>query len=263
MEANKLMTARDAQRLLLRARVLAIHEASAGAYGSPRIHDALKDAGVNVSRKSVEKTMRLAGIAGARIRKRKAAAIDYAPNLLLVPDEQHGFPRRCFEVRSIDRVWLSDITQFLTPEGWLYLAAIIDLCSRRVVGWAMSETADVRLTLAALDMAAFARLPERGLVFHSDRGVQYSAAEFCARVKRYGFRQSMSAKGTCLDNAPMESFFATVKRETNLKDKSREEARAALAHYIAHVYNAVRKHSALGNVSPLQFENARRKRGTR
>lgn len=262
-EPVKLMTPVEARALLLRARVVQIHEASGGTYGSPRIHDALRDAGVCVSITSVETAMRAANISGSHKRKRESAPIDYPPNLLLHPDD-NGVIRRCFDVckltgrYGIDRVWTSDMTQVLTVDGWLYLAAVLDLHSRRMIGWAMSEAPNTRLTLAALSMAMSTRQPERGLIVHSDRGVQYSADEYRSTLARHGARQSMSRTASCLDNAPMESSFKTVKAETKLTGLSRADTRAELERYIR-FYNVTRKHSALGNVSPIQFEQARRK----
>lgn len=259
----KLMTPVEARALLLRARVVQIHEASGGTYGSPRIHDALRDAGVCVSITSVETAMRAANISGSHKRKRESTPIDYPPNLLLHPDD-NGIIRRCFDVSKltgrygIDRVWTSDMTQVMTLDGWLYLAAVLDLHSRRMIGWAMSETPNTRLTLAALSMAMSTRQPERGLIVHSDRGVQYSADEYRSTLARHGARQSMSRTASCLDNAPMESSFKTVKAETKLTGLSRADTRAELERYIR-FYNVTRKHSALGNVSPIQFEQARRK----
>lgn len=247
---DKPLTARVASELVLTERIAAIHAASEGRYGAPRVYDTLIDQGCEVPYRTVRRLMGAAGLSGTRERKRQTAEIDYAPNLLA----------RDFDVRRLDRVWAADITYVPTADGWLYLAAMLDLCSRRVVGWSMSTTADTRLALAALDMAVMDRLPERGLLHHTDRGVQYTAAEYQSALKRYGFRVSMSKRGNCLDNAVVESFFSTLKRELTRKlaRKPRSEVQAAIDHWIGCTYNATRKHSALGYVSPLQFERARR-----
>lgn len=254
-----LLAPSDAHLFLVRANIIAIHKASGGTYGSPRVYAVLRERGLHVSRKCVETIMREASIQGTRIRKRPGNEIDYPDNLLLETDPVHGFKRRNFKVHTLDTVWLSDVTYIPTSEGFLYLAAVLDLCSRRLVGWALGATQDVTLTLAALHAAAFSRLPERGLIVHSDRGSQYSAADYRQALACLGFRQSMSRLATCLDNAPMESFFGTVKRELRerLRNVNREQARAAIEGYIEH-YNLVRPHRSLGHVSPATFERARR-----
>lgn len=257
----KPLTAREAERMILLARIREIHEASGGAYGSPRVFETLRDAGVKVARRTVEAVMRDAKLQGAYHRKRKSTPIDYPPNLLLV-HEQRGdreFWRRCFDVRELDRVWVADITYFPTCEGFLYLALILDLCSRRALGWGMGCVIDARLALSALDMAMQARRPAHGLIHHSDRGSQYIANDYRDALAGYGATQSMSRTATCRDNAVMEANFGAFKRESGTHPSmTREQVRAALERFLA-FYNATRKHTSLGNLSPSQFEATRRK----
>jgi transposase InsO family protein len=163
---------------------------------------------------------------------------------------------RCFEVETPDTVWGGDITYVWTGEGWLYLAVLMDLCSRRIVGWSIKERLTGELTLEALDRALEARQPQPGLLHHSDRGSQYTAGAYQARLRRQSFAVSMSRRGDCWDNAPLESFFATLKKEL-LREATiatRLQARAAIFDYIEGFYNRRRLHSALGYQSPAQYE---------
>jgi transposase InsO family protein len=180
-------------------------------------------------------------------------------------DSAHGQPiapnvlARQFDVRGIpalDRVWVSDVTYVPTRAGWLYLATVLDLASRRVVGWAMRETLEVDLALSALRMALGARRPAPGLVHHSDRGVQYASAEYQALLAQHGMTCSMSRKGDCWDNAVAESFFATLELELIVKSdwRTRDEARRAIFRYIETWYNRARRHSTLAYLSPAQYE---------
>jgi transposase InsO family protein len=169
-----------------------------------------------------------------------------APNLL----------ERRFEPGCADRVWASDITYIRTQEGWLYLAPVMDLHSRRIVGWSMGSGLDHSLVAKALEMAIANRRPRRGLIHHSDRGVQYACGEYQRLLRAHGIRPSMSGKGDCWDNAPMESFFATLKTELTRGRtyRTREQARRDIFEYIEVFYNRRRMHSSLGYVSPVQFE---------
>lgn len=249
---DKPIDARAAREQALTERITAIHAASDGGYGAPRVHDVLRDQGIEVPHRTVRRLMTAAGLAGVRERKRRMAEHDYPANLLA---------RNFYEPR-LNRAWVGDITYVPTADGWLYLAVLLDLCSRRIVGWSMGTIADTRLTLAALDMAVMDRLPDAALIHHTDRGVQYIAAEYQAALRRYRMRASMSKRGNCLDNAVIESFFSTMKRELTrrMKGKPRAEVQAAIEYWIGCVYNVTRKHSTLGNVSPLQFEQAKRAR---
>ena len=188
--------------------IRASHEASHGRYGSPRVHAELRSQGRRIGRKRVARLMRGMGLAARRRRRFRRTtdsshAFPVAPNLL----------GRDFHAPAPDRVWLADITYLWTAQGWLYLAVVLDLFSRQVVGWAMADHLGHELAVAALDMAIARRRPAPGLVQHSDRGVQYAAHGYRRRLRDHAMICSMSRKGDCWDNAPMESFFATLKGE--------------------------------------------------
>lgn len=249
----------DAKRALV-ARLAEIDDAAEGAYGARRARRALADDAIHVSRRRVADLMRADGLVGAHARKRERAPTVYPPNLL----------RRRFAVARLNRVWVSDATQWLTADGWLYLAATSDLCSRRVVGYALGETVDTRLTLEALAMAVAARCPGSGLIHHSDRGSPYSSEGFRAALVAHGMRASMSASATCLDNAAAESLFSSSKREfaerlrrrfgRSVRQLSRDVVIAELIEYLAW-YDGERLHSSLGYLSPADYES--RPRGDR
>jgi transposase InsO family protein len=213
------------------------------------VHAELRAHGRRVSRKRVARLMRGMGLAARRRRRCRRTtdsrhAFPIAPNLL----------GRVFTAAAPDRVWLADLTYIWTAEGWLYLAVVLDLCTRRVVGWAMADHLGHELALAALDMAIARRRPAPGLIHHADRGVQYAAHGYRARLQAHGMLCSMSRKGDCWDNAPMESFFATLKGELiEAADyQTRDQARANVFHYIEGFYNRRRLHSALGYLTPEQ-----------
>jgi len=241
------------ERLMLNIRVA--HTRSTGTYGAPRIQRDLRDDGLAVGTKRVARLMRGAGLAGAPGRRGGPRTTDshhtdpVAPNVLA----------RQFAVaggRGLDRVWVSDLTYVPTREGWLYLAVVLDLASRRVVGWAMGPSLEVALALAALHMAINARHPRAGLLHHSDRGSQYACPEYAAVLRRHRMLASMSRKGDCWDNAVAESFFATLERELIARHdwRTHAEARHAIFCYIETWYNRVRRHSTLGYLSPVQYE---------
>ena len=228
-----------------------IHKESRTTYGSPRVHGELKKQGVRCSRKRVARIMRKKGLKARQKRKFKAttdSSHDYpiAPNLV----------NREFVVDVPNRVWVSDITYIWTDEGWYYLCVVLDLFSRMVVGWAMDSHITADLACGALSMAVMLRMPVEGLVFHSDRGVQYAAELFRDHLGTYKMVQSMSRKGDCWDNACAESFFATLKTEEvfHRKYRSREEARRFIFEYIAVFYNRYRSHSSLDFLSPEEYE---------
>lgn len=238
---------RDAQLLEMIRRT---HAASRGRYGRPRIQVELESLGVRTSGKRIARLMRSCGIRGKkRCRSRRVSAspgvLPAAPNVL----------KRRFTVRQPNRVWVSDITQVATAQGWIYLAVVIDCFSRRVVGWAIQNTRDTHLPLTALKMALRDRPYDR-LVLHSDRGSQYACPEYRDWLKHLGITASMSRKGNCWDNAVAESFFATLKVEFKPERtwKTRADARAAIADYIESWYNPRRRHSANGYLSPSAFE---------
>jgi putative transposase len=241
------------ERLMLNIRVA--HAQSDGTYGAPRIQRDLRDDGLAVGTKRVARLMRHAGLVGEPGHRRgprttdSAHADPVAPNVLARQFAING-------VRRLDRVWVSDLTYVPTREGWLYLAVVLDLGSRRVVGWAMGPSLEVGLALAALRMAIAARRPPTGLVHHSDRGSQYACAEYTAVLTGHGMLASMSRKGDCWDNAVAESFFATLDRELIVRRdwRTRAEARQAIFQYIETWYNRRRRHSTLGYVSPAQYE---------
>ena len=231
--------------------IAAIHAESRQRYGSPRVHAELVDRGHRTSRKRVARLMRHRGLAGRRRRRFRTTT-----------DSRHPFPvapnvlARQFTQPTLDRAWVTDITYIPTGEGWLYLAVILDLCSRFVVGWAMSERITRELTLDALAMALVRRQPLPGLLHHSDRGSQYASDDYQAVLAAAGLVGSMSRRGNCWDNAVAESFFATVKVELvhDATWATRAAARAALFEYIEVFYNGQRRHSALGYLSPRAFE---------
>jgi putative transposase len=240
------------ERLLLNIRVA--YEKSGKTYGAPRVHRELRDDGIGVGRKRIARLMRADGLVGRAPRRRRILTTDsghddpIAPNLL---DRQ-------FDVNGVrlNRVWVSDITYVPTREGWLYLAAVVDLGSRRCVGWAMRDTLDAGLAVSALEMAIATRRPEPGLLHHSDRGSQYACADYRAVLAAHGMIASMSRKGNCWDNAVAESFFATLELELILHARwaTRDEARRAIFRYIETWYNRERRHSTLDYVSPAAYE---------
>ena len=247
--AGRAESARAADDRALATEIRAAHEASRGRYGSPRVHAELRARGRRIGRKRVARLMRGMGLAARRRRRFRRTtdsrhAFPIAPNLL----------ERNFTAEAPDRVWLADLTYIWTAQGWLYLAAVLDLYTRRVVGWAMADHLRHELTLAALDMAIVRQRPAPGLVHHADRGVQYAAHGYRARLRRHGMVCSMSRKGDCWDNAPMESFFATLKGELveAAEYDTRDEARADLFQYIEGFYNRRRLHSGLGHLTPEQ-----------
>ena len=247
--AGRAESARAADDRALAIEIRAAHEASRGRYGSPRVHAELRARGRRIGRKRVARLMRGMGLAARRRRRFRRTtdsrhAFPIAPNLL----------ERNFTAEAPDRVWLADLTYIWTAQGWLYLAAVLDLYTRRVVGWAMADHLRHELTLAALDMAIVRQRPAPGLVHHADRGVQYAAHGYRARLRRHGMVCSMSRKGDCWDNAPMESFFATLKGELveAAEYDTRDEARADLFQYIEGFYNRRRLHSGLGYLTPEQ-----------
>jgi putative transposase len=221
-------------------------------YGGPRVHDQLGREGIHVSRKRVARLMREAGLRAKGRRKYKATtdsnhALPVAPNLL----------DRDFQASRPNTVWVSDITYIWTRQGWMYLAVILDLYSRKVVGWSLDERMTAALVCNALDAAVHLRRPKPELIFHSDRGSQYASHAFRRRLWRHGMRQSMSRKGDCWDNAVAESFFATLKKELvrNRAFDTRDDARAEVFEYIEVFYNRLRAHSLLSYDTPDAFED--------
>jgi putative transposase len=238
----------------LTRRIRQVHAENRQLYGSPRIHAELQELGVQVCRNTVAKLMKRAGICSKTRRRFIPRTTDsahehrVAGNLL----------DREFAQARPNAVWCTDITCIWTEQGWLYLSAVIDLCSRRIVGWAMADHLRAELCSQALQMALEQRRPEAGLMHHSDRGVQYACDDYQALLERHGISCSMSRKGNCYDNAAMESFFATLKRELVYQRPtpylSHQQARAEIFQYIECWYNRRRRHSSLGYLSPMAFE---------
>ncbi len=239
-------------RLLVQVR--AAHAKSQRRYGAPRVHRELRAHGVRIAAKRVARLMREEGLVARRRRRWVATTESHhahpvAPNRL----------NRHFAVAAVgdvDRVWASDITYIPTREGWLFLAIVLDLGSRRVVGWAMHPTLEERLVLAALRMALQQRCPAAGLLHHADRGSQYAGRAYQGLLAAHGLTSSMSRKGNCWDNAVAESFFATLEHELLAEEDfpSREAARRAIFAFIEVWYNRERRHSSLGYVSPVAYE---------
>lgn len=231
--------------------VRAAHKESKGTYGARRIAIEVKALGISCGRFRAGTLMKLAGVAAKQKKKFKATTdskhnLPVAPNLL----------NRQFEVKAPDRVYLSDITYIWTHEGWLYLAVILDLFSRRVIGWSLNNRITKNLVMDAFRMAIWRRCPAPGLIFHSDRGSQYCSNDFQEMLKAHKMLSSMSRKGNCWDNAVAESFFGSLKTERVFFSsyKTREEARRDIVDYIEMFYNSNRRHSYLGYVSPKEFE---------
>jgi transposase InsO family protein len=249
--SKRAVATRTTQDAVLVLEIRLVHKRLKGIYGSPRMHRELRAKGYRVSRKRVERLMRENGLQGRQKRRFRRTtdskhAHPIAPNIL----------QRDFATTAPNEVWVTDVTYVATNEGWLYLAAILDLFSRRVVGWATSSTNDRALALDALSSAIRLRRPPPGLVHHSDRGSPYASDDYRAALRARGIVASMSRKGDCYDNAVAESFFATARAE--LLDHEHFETRAAavasLTEYIEGFYNTVRRHSYTDYVSPIEFE---------
>jgi putative transposase len=225
-----------------------------GRYGAPRVHQVLRQAGIRVARKRVARLMRAQGLSG-RLRRRWRHASLLPRRLLRIPNRlaRRFAPsprRRC------NRVWVADLSYLRTADGWLYLAVVLDLASRKVVGWATGATLAQTIALAALRMALHTRRPAPGLLHHADRGYQYTSADYRLLVRRHGARLSYSRPRNCWDNAVAESFFASLKTELRSRQtrwRTRAEARAAIIEYLTW-YNEERLHSSLGYRSPTHYE---------
>jgi len=237
------------QRLLVQIREE--YQLSRKTYGSPRIHAALRRNGVTCTRKRVARLMRLDHIAARRARRRIPRTTQKDPNAIPAPN----LLNQDFSSPAPDRKWVSDITYIDTAEGWLYLAAVLDLFSRRVVGWAMDEHLEASLVQQAWHMAVVQRCPSADLLHHSDQGSQYTSAVYLQSLAAHHCQVSMSRTGNCFDNAAMESFFSTLKTEcADEQFDTRAHARTAIFDYIEAWYNRQRLHSSLGYLSPAEFE---------
>lgn len=234
---------------VLAVKVAEAHQRGWGKYGSPRVHRELKKQEIAVSRKRVIRLMQEQGLVGRPKKKFVVTtdsnhALDVAPNVL----------DRDFTASAPNQKWAGDITYLKTPEGWLYLAIVIDLFSRFIVGWAVSPKIDRHLVLAALDMAQKRREQVAGALFHSDQGSQYASEDYRTALVEGGFTCSMSRRGNCLDNAVSESWFSTLKAELGERFADHATAQHELFRYIEVFYNQQRSHSTLGYVSPAEFE---------
>ncbi len=244
-ESTRARTDRELTRVIRR-----LHAESDGTYGSPRMHVELLAEGYQCGRAKVARLMHVAGLKGCpkrRFRVTTKRGLAPAANLL----DQN------FSAEHMNERWASDTTFIWTRQGWLYLAVVMDLYSRRIVGWSMSRHNNRHLVLNALHMALGQREPEGNLIHHSDRGAQYLSDDFQLLLKRNSITCSLSGKGSCYDNAVVESFFASLKRERvkRRKYRTRDEARADIFDYIERFYNRERRHGYVGNISPVQFED--------
>ena len=244
---------RSEQNRTVLVEIKKVHEESREAYGAVKTWRELEAQGIVCGRHRVARLRRQAGIEARRKRRfrittQSRAGVIAAENKL----------NRCFEVGKVDRAWVGDITFIATGSGWLYLAVLLDLYSRRVVGWAMSERIDQQLVLDALIMALGQCPAQPGLIHHSDQGRQYSSTAYVEMLKKHGMVQSMSRRGNCYDNAVAESFFSSLKNELvhHCSFKTREEARTAVFEYIEVFYNRQRRHQSLDYVSPVDYERS-------
>lgn len=245
-------SARAAANATLTAQIAQVHADSYGTYGSPRVHAALRQQGVRCTRKRVARLMRQMGLRGCDRRRRRPTSTDSAHPLPVAPNRL----QRDFTASGPNQKWLGDISYIATREGWLYLASLEDVFSRKIVGWALGERVDEGLVQRALEMALGQRRPPAGLLHHSDQGRQFAASTYRACLADNHLVASMSRKGNCWDNAMKESFFATLKTEcARAPFPSRAAARTAVFAYIEGFYNRRRLHSALGYLSPDQFEH--------
>jgi putative transposase len=237
----------------LREQIVAIHSRQRGVYGSPRVTVELRAQGEHVARKRVARLMREHQLRGRQRARYRVRTTDSAHDQPIAPNRllKCSAPTRC------NQVWRADITYVPTDEGWLYVAGVLDQASRRLVGWAMSDSLETNLPLAALRMALQQRRPPPGLIHHSDRGCQYASADYSRVLRQHGVVASMSRRANCYDNATMEAFWSTLKNELVHRRRfaNRTEARIALFDYIEAFYNRSRRHSALGYLSPLDFES--------
>jgi transposase InsO family protein len=228
-----------------------IHQQSRRNYGSPRIWDALRQRGIRCGRHRIARIMRLHGIQ-AKTKRRFKVTTRSKRNQLPMPD----LVQRNFNAERPNQVWTSDITYLWTREGWAYVAVVLDLCSRMIVGWELSARLTASLVTSAVERALDWRNPSEGLVLHSDRGSQYASNELMALSKEHGIRLSMGRTGSCYDNAVTESFFHTLKTEHVYftRFETRQDARTSLFDYIEVFYNRQRMHSTINNLSPAKYE---------
>jgi putative transposase len=244
-------SARAKEDAVLTERIVTIHEQSRQTYGAPRVQAELAEAGVRCGKKRVARLMRRAGIVGCH-RRRQVVTTVREPQASPAPDHL----QRQFVAEAPNAKWTADITYVPTWSGFLYLAVVLDVFSRRIIGWAMAEHLRTELVLSALDMALWTRRPDPGVIHHSDHGCQYTSIAFGTRCQEAGVVPSLGSRGDCFDNAITESFFATL--ECELLDRqtfrTHTQARTAIFDYVEGFYNTHRRHSALGYLSPAAFE---------
>lgn len=249
---NRKPSARAKANAVLLRDIRRIHQAKRGVYGSPRLHDALQKEGIPCGKKRVERLMRQNGIRARCSAKFKPATTDSAHDLPVAPN----ILDRRFEWDRPNAAWVADTTYVRTEEGWLYLAVLLDLFSRRIVGWAMGPDNDRHLVIRALHMAVQGRRPPPGVIHHSDRGSTYASDDYRRELERHGFVCSMSRKACCYDNAAMESWFHTLKVELigGYVFESHREAMTSIFDYMEVFYNRQRSHTAIGGFSPAEIE---------
>ena len=248
---NRPASQRQQANVTLLAAIRREHEASRQTYGSPRIHAALKQQGVRVGRKRVARLMQAHGLAGTSPRRKRPVTTQRQPGALVAPNRL----AQNFTASQPDEKWLADITYVDTADGWLYLALVMDLFTRAIVGWSMADHMQAGLVEQALRMALGRRLPDPGLVHHSDQGSQYTSTLIHTLLTAHHIQVSMSGVGNCYDNAPMESFIGTLKTEcVTSRFASHAQARLVIFEYIEVWYNRQRLHSSLGYRSPVAFE---------
>lgn len=246
--------ARENQRIL--ARIVYHYRRSHCTYGMPRILAAIRKEGLKVNKKRITRLMKKNNIQAKMSRKFKVTTKQSSRALA-----SENLVNRNFSATQRNQIWTSDITYLWTKEGWLYLAVVMDVYSRKIVGWSIDSSLSTELVIRALMMAIMHRNPNSGIIFHSDRGSQYTSSSFRIILKDYGIIQSMSSTGNCYDNAITESFFHTLKTELIYWEKyqTREQAKTSIFEYIEINYNRRRLHSTLGYLSPVEFEEKKRK----
>ena len=243
---------RALQDQALKQEIQSIHTGSRKTYGSPRIVMELRKSGARHGRNRVARLMKQEGLCGRQKRRYRVQTTDSNHDQPIAPNRLAEAPK----ASAPNQIWVADITYIQTGENWLYVAAIMDLYSRKIVGWAMAERIDTALILKALFMALLHRQPPASLLFHSDRGVQYASADYRSALTQAGLVASMSRKGNCYDNAAMESFWSTLKLELVYRRdfQTRAHAQTEIFDYIEVFYNRQRSHSALNYLSPVDFE---------
>lgn len=246
-------SARDKDDRQLLQKITRIFLHSQGRYGSPRVHQALQSQGIHVGRKRVERLMRQAGLKGRVVRVTRRQ-----PGLKRFKAKGNNLLRKLDAPTAINQVWVGDVTYLKLNGQWMYLATVMDYHSRRILGWSLSSTRTTALTCAAMKYALKKRQPMSGIIFHTDRGIEYMGSEFQRLLKSKGFRHSVNRPGQCTDNARMESFYHSLKAELirGTLFRSVKTLRKALSKYINQFYNATRLHSGLEYLSPIKYEQS-------